>query len=140
MCTLGSKKRVCLSAESGTGDDSVILTPTRAEISEPPKVESVITISNENGAARVEGGGGDTLLLASSVCASTSQSSHVWRGVVATEYFCLRRADMCASASDASDVSDVETICDDARATILSETQPDTGRSMHTRSTCARDF
>ena len=41
---------MCLSAESGTGDDSVILTPTRAEISEPPKVESVIPISNENGA------------------------------------------------------------------------------------------
>ena len=56
MCTLGSKKRVCLSAESGTGDDSVILTPTRAEISEPPDVELVITISNENGAARVRGG------------------------------------------------------------------------------------
>ena len=36
---------MCLSAESGTGDDSVILTPTRAEISEPPKVESVIPIS-----------------------------------------------------------------------------------------------
>ena len=47
MCVHSGQRRGCaLARESGTGDDSVILTPTRAEISEPPKVESVIPISN----------------------------------------------------------------------------------------------
>ena len=47
VCVHSGQRRGCaLARESGTGDDSVILTPTRAEISEPPKVESVIPISS----------------------------------------------------------------------------------------------